>query len=223
MLKVIPDKPAVKVTGRERWIVVADLHLGIVHFPDHSTIDEVRNLAERERADGVIVLGDLKHDIGLRNVERKEVELFKESLLEVGIEEENLILIRGNHDGGLDDLIRMEASSGFVFKDYGFFHGHAKPSQDVLDSKLVVFAHIHPAVLISDDVGGSKRRVWLKGDWEASGKKVSALVMPAFNELCSSIAVNVDRKIAERYRLWSLNAIMLDGTKLGNVAMLSRR
>jgi hypothetical protein len=221
MLKVLADRAALKITGRERWIVVADLHLGILNFPDPSVTGELRSLVERERADGVIILGDLKHDIGLRNKERREVELFKTSLTEVGIRDENIVLVRGNHDGGLDDLIRIEPSSGFVFKGYGFFHGHAKPSQDVLDSKLLVFAHIHPAILIPDEVGGVKRRVWLSGETDSFGKKTSVLVMPAFNELCPSIAVNVDRKISDRYGLLNLNATMLDGTNLGSIRTLA--
>jgi hypothetical protein len=219
MLRIIPDKPALEIVGRERWLIVADLHLGIVSFPDRSVTREVSSLAERVRADGIVVLGDLKHDIGLRARERKEVEIFKESLLDLGIDEEKIVLVRGNHDAGLDDLIRIEPSSGFTFKDLGLFHGHAKPSEKVLDSKLLIFAHIHPAVMISE---GVKSRVWLEGEEEPwrTGKCKEILVMPAFNELCSSIAVNVDRKISKRYGLLNLNAIMLDGTKLGKVGML---
>jgi|Deesub1362A_J573_1020465.scaffolds.fasta_scaffold00304_36 hypothetical protein len=230
MLKMIPDKPALSISGREKWIVIADLHLGIVHFPDRTVIEDAVSLAESEKADGVIVLGDLKHDIGLRIRERKEVELFKNSLLNLGIEEDKIILLRGNHDSGLDDLIRIEPSSGMVFGEYGFFHGHAKPSAEVLQSKFLVFAHIHPAIFISDTIGGVKRRVWLEGEWvegEIEGgeskdiknvKKV--LVMPAFNELCSSIAVNMDKKITNRYKLWNFSAVMLDGTRLGRVGDL---
>ncbi len=237
MLKIIPDKPALEITGREKWIVIADLHLGIVHFPDRSVIEEAVFLAKSEGVDGVIVLGDLKHDIGLRIRERKEVELFKSGLLDLGIEEDKIILVRGNHDSGLGDLIRVEPSSGMVFGKYGFFHGHAKPSTEVLQSRVLVFAHIHPAIFIPDKVGGVKRRVWLEGEWvgdereeDKSGesedikegikevKKV--LVMPAFNELCSSIAVNLERKIADRYKLWDFSAVMLDGTKLGRVGDL---
>lgn len=220
MLKIIPDKPALKLKGRENWIVVADLHLGIVNFPDREVIEDVAKLVEKERADGIIILGDLKHDIGLRSKERKEVELFKQELLKVGLDGENIILVRGNHDGGLNELIRMEPSSGFVFKDYGLFHGHANPSPEVLETRLAIFAHIHPAVLISDEVGGVKKRVWLTGEWDKFGNKIDVLVMPAFNELCSSIAVNLERKIADRYKLWNLNATMLDGTSLGSVSML---
>jgi len=191
MIKVIPDKPALMLKGRERWIVIADLHLGIVNFPDREVIEATAKLVEKENADGIIVLGDLKHDIGLRNKERREVELFKQELLKTGLDDENIILVRGNHDGGLDELIRMEPSSGFVFRRYGFFHGHANPSPEVLKAKLVIFAHIHPAILIADEVGGVKRRVWLSGEWDKFGERIRVLVMPAFNELCSSIAVNV--------------------------------
>jgi len=235
MLKIIPDKPALRITGREKWIVIADLHLGIVHFPDKTVIENAVSLAKSEKADGIIVLGDLKHDIGLRIRERKEVELFKNSLLNLGIEEDKIILVRGNHDGGLDDLIRIEPSSGMVLGKYGFFHGHAKPSAEVLQSKFLVFAHIHPAIFISDTVGGVKRRVWLEGEWlesereedkgekskgEETKKVKKVLVMPAFNDLCSSIAVNMDRKITNRYKLWNFSAVMLDGTRLGRVGDL---
>ncbi len=242
MLKIIPDKPALSITGRERWMVIADLHLGIVNFPDRSVIEDAVVLAEMERVDGVVILGDLKHDIGLRTRERKEVELFKDGLMNIGIEEDNIILVKGNHDGGLDDLIRVESPSGMVFGGYGLFHGHAKPSDDVLQSRALVFAHVHPAVFISDGVGGVKKRVWLEGEWAldengrlskavdgdveefgniSAGEVKKVLVMPAFNDLCSSIAVNLERRIASRYMLWNFSAIMLDGTKLGRVNDLS--
>lgn len=101
MLRPIPDKPALVLGGRERWLVIADLHLGIVDFPDESVINSVSSLLAMG-FDGVLILGDAKHDIGLRNREKKEVEILKERILDQGIDEENIILVRGNHDGGLD-------------------------------------------------------------------------------------------------------------------------
>ncbi|PVU71852.1 hypothetical protein DDW07_02895 [Acidilobus sp. SCGC AC-742_E15] len=215
MLRPIPDKPALVLGGRERWLVIADLHLGIVDFPDESVINSVSSLLAMG-FDGVLILGDAKHDIGLRNREKKEVEILKERILDQGIDEENIILVRGNHDGGLD-VVRMEPSSGFVMDKIGFFHGHAKPSEDVLQSKYIVFAHIHPAVYIKDEIGGTKRRVWLEGKWDE--RKV--VVMPAFNELCPSVALNMEKRILRRYRnLEDFNAVMLDGTLVGRLGDL---
>ncbi len=212
-IKAIPDVPALTFGKRERWVVVADLHLGIVDFPERSVVRSLSSILSKG-FDGIVILGDVKHDIGMRNRERKEVELLISEIKRNGVDEDNIILVKGNHDGGIDDMIRTTPSSGLVIGEVGLFHGHAKPSEDVLSSKYVVFAHIHPAVLLKDAVGRIKRRVWLKGEWDRS----KVIVMPAFNELCASIALNVERRILSKYRsLDEFQAVMIDGTPLGRI------
>ncbi|AGK60472.1 putative ICC-like phosphoesterase [Archaeoglobus sulfaticallidus PM70-1] len=208
MLRIVPDKPLIEIRGRERWIVLADLHLGLVHF-DRKVIENAVRAAEGY--DGVILLGDVKHDIGLRLRELKEVENLKDNLLNLGIDEGNIVLVKGNHDGGIDEVIKTEGF--FISKDTGFFHGHRKPPEEVLESRNIVFAHIHPAVFIQDVVGGFKRRVWLSGKW---GDR-NVTVMPAFNDLCSSLAVNLEKKIIQQYKLSNFDVFLLDGTKLGRI------
>jgi|Deesub1362A_J573_1020465.scaffolds.fasta_scaffold00459_7 hypothetical protein len=225
MIKFIPDKPALMIGGREKLLIIADLHLGIVNFPERSVIKESANLVRDFDPDGVLILGDVKHDIGMRVKERKEVELLKNELLKSGVDEDNIILIRGNHDGGIDDIIRCESSRGIVIGKYGLFHGHAHPSDEVLQKKYLIFAHIHPAVYIEDVVGGIKKRVWLESEFYLDGESKRVVVMPAFNELCSSIALNVEKnKLPFRKRkekIWDLRnakAILLDGIVLGKVS-----
>ncbi len=53
-------------------MIIADLHLGILSFSDNSLIEKASQLSER--ADEVILAGDVKHDIGMRARESREVE-----------------------------------------------------------------------------------------------------------------------------------------------------
>lgn len=144
-----------------------------------------------ENVDELIVLGDLKHKIGYDG----RVENLLEGL--------DFTLVKGNHDGHLKGEKEL-----FIGK-FHLIHGHFRPKE--LGDVLVV-AHSHPSVFIS----GVKERVWLFGEWE--GRKV--IVMPAFNELCSSTPVNLRKPAGFIFKEWDYsNAEVLttDGVYLGKI------
>jgi len=179
-----------------RKAVIADIHLGLIRYYDKELIEKALKVAEK--AETVIVAGDLRH-LGRRGLYEKFVE-------EVGGIVE-LILIRGNHD------IDLQGLKGLRLDKYGIFHGHAVPSEEVLDAKVLIFGHAHPALFIRDSAGGYRERVFLVGD--VGDKRV--VVLPAFNELCASTAVNLDRPAGfmfRRYDYRSWYALMFDGTLL---------
>jgi len=69
-----------------------------------------------------------------------------------------------------------------------------------------------------------KERVWLEGRVEIDGKEFEVIVMPAFNDLCASTAVNVERPAGVIFRRWDYKkaeVMLLDGTLLGKVEMLT--
>jgi hypothetical protein len=215
MLKRLLNEPVLMEKG---MLILADLHLGIVDFFDKSIIERAARLVERVKARNVLIVGDIKHDIGARSRERKKVEELIKALENAGISE--TIVIKGNHDGGIDDIINTESSRGIRMGKLGIFHGHAMPSDSVLQAKKLIFAHAHPAVFLRDEVGGVKERVWLEGRINIDGDEKEVLVMPAFNDLCSSTAVNLEKPAGIFFRRWDYRkaeVMLLDGTLLGKV------
>ncbi len=200
----VPNEAALLLRGRRRVLVVADMHLGLIGFHDSELVERLKTLAERFKVDEVIVLGDLKHKIGRAGVER---------ILD-GLNFD-ISVVKGNHDGGLEGFDVLDPR-GVRMGKVGMFHGHAKPSDEVMDAKVLIFAHAHPSVMI----GGVKERVWIKGEYE--GRMV--IVMPAFNDLCASTPVNVRRPAGVMFKRWDYthsDVFMLDGTYLGSISFLS--
>ena len=209
-IRRILNHPALLDNGRMKTLIVADLHIGIVSFPDR-VVDDVVALVKTTRAERLVVVGDVKHDIGKRFVELKACQELVERVEAEGVEE--VLFIRGNHDGGLD------AERCVIEDDTAFFHGHFVP-EEALEAKRLVIAHAHPAIFIADEVSGFKERVWLEGLVEIGGEEKEVIVMPAFNELCSSTAVNIERPAGPLFRLWDYSkaeVTLLDGTYLGKV------
>ena len=187
-------------------LVVADLHLGILGFPDYSILSRLIEVYEKSGASRLIVNGDLKHGLGRKEISsaRRLIESLKESVSE-------LVIVRGNHDGFLDEVTEVWN----VFEDGKnvFAHGHRK-YRGVMNGKRLILAHSHPAVFIQDRVGGVKERAWLH---MKTGER-EYIVMPAFNEFCSSTAVNLEKPAGFIYRhLREFDAFTLDGFYYGKV------
>ncbi len=207
VLKVL-DEPALLVCGRSKTLIVADVHLGICYL-DRSIVNELKNLFEKTGADELVIAGDFKHSISARSA---EVNVFRELEKEIPT-----TLVRGNHDGGIESVREL------VIGKVGIFHGHLRPGEDLESCRILIAGHAHPAVLIRHGAGGIKERVWLEGEcefWE--GVKKSTIIMPAFNELCASTAVNVEKPpgIFKLDDVKNMEATMLDGTFLGRVCSI---
>ncbi len=200
LLKVL-DYPALLILGRKRVLVVADLHIGIGGFFDKSLLVELKRLYFNCGADELVIAGDFKHSI----VSKKEAEVLE--MLKKDVE---LVLVKGNHDGNLDGLREYEVGNVCII------HGHLKP---VSSKKNLVMGHAHPAVFIDK---GIKERVWLEGSAEINDKRREITVLPAFNDVCASTALNVEKApgILRKINLSNFKATMLDGTFLGELCTL---
>lgn len=249
--------PALVVSiGRERTLVIADLHLGLegelaskgISLP--SQIPKVKErlleLIERRKPDRLIFLGDVKHNVPIASwQEWRELPGFFEDLMKLVRVE----VIRGNHDGGLEGMVPkgvvIHSAKGIVLskrKRVGLMHGHTWPSLELLNTKLLVAAHNHPAVEFRDKLGGrTVESIWLRAKLDGSkfpkkvrgqikGELPELLVMPAFSELVGGAAVN--RGIPKKYigpmfkagavKLEKAEAYLLDGTFLGKVRDLRK-
>ncbi len=253
----IRGTPALTIkSARERALIVADLHLGIegelaskgVSLP--SQIPKVKGrlleLIKKRRPDRLIFLGDVKHNVPIASwQEWRELPGFFEELAQLVRVE----VIRGNHDGGLEGMIpravKIHGARGIVLgkrRRVGLMHGHTWPSPEVLNTKLLITAHNHPAVEFHDELGGRiVEPIWLRAKLDASRfpkklqkqidhKLPELLVMPAFSELVGGAAVNrrIPKELigpmfkAGAVKLDEAEAYLLDGTFLGRVRDLRK-
>jgi len=189
--------------------VIADLHFGLIPFYDRELLEKVLKLAERFQT--LIIAGDIKH-IG----KKSPVDDFLTKISEIA----ETIIIRGNHDVGIN------AHKAIKVGKYGIFHGHSVPTDIIMNSKTLIFAHAHPSVFIPSEVGGHKERAFLWGEIEWGNAKRKVVVLPAFNELCSSTAVNLEKPagfIFRKFDYSNWDAILMDGTVLSLRAISKSR
>ncbi|SFL15920.1 putative phosphoesterase [Halogranum rubrum] len=244
----LPGEPAaIADVGSERALVVADVHCGIeralryergVELESNADVRRERllSLLDRTGAERLVVLGDLGHRIGdPKGDEFDELE----TLVDAVTDRVPFTLAKGNHDGGIaemfGDRIEVTPADGARFGDVGVLHGHTWPSEDVLAADVVCIGHEHPAVKLTDSVGGSRvERAWLRGrldrDTFAERLDVDAaeldwhdpelVVFPAFNGRSGGTWINVEGQgFLSPFLPAGLvdgEAYLLDGTRLGD-------
>lgn len=217
------------VEDKHRVMVVADVHLGIeyelwlggANVPSQTgkILDRLRGVIEAHDPERLVVLGDLKHNVPRTSwQERVEVPEFISKLSGIV----DLILVPGNHDTGLRDLApgaEVCEPEGVVIDGIGYFHGHTFPSPEVLSSRILITAHLHPSVRLVDPLGASRsERVWVRA---SSRYENEIVVVPAFNPLCGSLPLNeMDEEKGPLMKLVDLSRsriYLLDGTYLGRL------
>lgn len=216
-------------------IIVGDTHFGIerkmqsrgIHYNFLSAriSEKLISLIEGNNAKKLIILGDVKDEIGA--MDKTTIEI-----LERLSGHAELILVKGNHDGGLVfPGAEIIGSSGFVYGKLGLSHGHAWPDEELFSADYIINAHQHPMVLFRDRLGKSHTEpVWLflpsdtekiKSKYENFNKKIELVIIPAFNPLVGSV---INRKKEKHlgplinkklFKLEQSKLFRLDGTLLG--------
>ena len=179
---VVGEPAAVADLGRERALLVADVHAGIEVGLRYERGVELDSRADERRerlgdlvaetdADRLVVLGDLAHRIGAPDGDERE-EL--ETLVRAVTDRVPMTLVEGNHDAGVaeafaDDLDVIGPEGGLLGDEpgspVGVVHGHTWPDPALLDADVVCTGHEHPQVRLEDAVGGSRvERAWLRGE-----------------------------------------------------------
>ena len=183
----------------ESALILSDLHYGVeaemlrggVWLPNRSPgrTEKVLKLIKQTKSKRLILLGDVKHQVPHNSKQqRTDLEQFFMAVNRVAKVE----IVPGNHDGGLEDIIpsdvKFHKSDGFVIGEIGMVHGHAWPSQEVMNSKILVMGHEHPALSFRDRLDKlHSEPCWLRApmlEHERYDKVPEQLiVMPAFGEL----------------------------------------
>jgi len=183
----------------ESLLILSDLHYGVeaemlrsgVWVPNRSTsrTEKVLKLLKDTKSNRLLLLGDVKHQVPHNSQQqRKDLDQFFMAVMRIA----DVEIVPGNHDGGLDSIAPPEViyhdSSGCTIGDIGFAHGHAWPSQEVMNSRLLIVGHEHPAFSFRDRVDKlHSESCWLRApmlEHERYDKVPEQLiVMPAFGEL----------------------------------------
>jgi len=166
-LKQIGSEPALLLRrGKERIIVVGDLHIGWevtlsrqgIHVPSQTfkMLSRLREIIQNEKPTRVIMLGDVKHSVsGAELEEWRDVPEFFEELAKLV---PCIQVVLGNHDGNLEPLtpssVQLIPSTGIeLWKKFGLIHGHAWPAPELLECETLILGHLHPAITLRDAMG----------------------------------------------------------------------
>ena len=187
-------------------IVCADLHLGYeyalateqgIFLPGTqftAIMDMIKTVIDKYVPDLFIINGDLKHVFGSRTwQEYREV---KEILGYLNKNTKHTVLVRGNHDNFVRGMFSKYENVDFVepyfeVNNFIFTHGHIfnlEILEKIKEKDILIMGHEHPAILLSDDVGGRlKLPVFLFG---STRYNTQVLVLPAVSPLMMGIEVN---------------------------------
>lgn len=140
-------------------VVIGDLHLGYectmeqsgMYLPrinTNSIRDSLNDIIYRYEPSRVVILGDIKH-----NFERPRSEEYIDvhTIMSLLLEAVDTIVIKGNHDNYLQNII---SDLGLIVKDYvdimGFRleHGHIDSGK-----RPTIIAHEHPCIRIPERIG----------------------------------------------------------------------
>ena len=251
MLKVVPDESAlIHTDGDQATLLVSDLHLGLekemarkgFRIPPYSQkmLDRMNSIAERNKLNRAIVVGDVKHSIGkVEDIDWGIIPWFFDTLLDIFPTVE---IVPGNHDGAIKSLlpnrVKLHPAEGTVIghrQKVGVAHGHSWPSQDVIASRTIVMGHSHFRYEMRDRFGGrSKEAVWLFAPYDVADMLAKAghpptkkgegklIVMPPFNNLVGGQAINAKGGFdfgpilsSRAFRLTDADIFLLDGTRVG--------
>ena len=175
-------------------LVIGDLHLGYeegtrraglelplgIYKKTISEFDEIFDKLERENkhVEIVVLLGDLKHEIGrILAGEWKEVGGLIDYLKG---KTKKIVIIRGNHDvmtNYISDKKGISIEDYFIFGRYCFLHGD-RDFEEIHDRKIKtwVMGHFHPAIDLEDKAKSERYKCFLVGKY--SGREV--VIVPSF-------------------------------------------
>ncbi len=220
--KFVNNEPALVISaGGRRYLVIADIHLGItydleykgVNLPNQKEdiLEHILRLKKKTRTRSLIVIGDLKHALpGTPHEERKDVREFLEALRK---EFKEIILVKGNHDTLIEEIVPWLCVKPYLLiGDLLLTHGHKKIPKDIKYSNVII-GHNHPVIKFKDRAGGIYyQRCWVRDKL--------LIMMPGFNVLSGGKAINDNKfsflgPVAKEINPKTAHAFLLDGIDLG--------
>ena len=197
-MKIRPLHPhaALLLEDHRKYIAVTDLHIGLeaelltkgVTMPSLASgmADELLALVEKERADGIVLLGDIKHTVG--SISKQEWDDIPAFLKRLAAKAE-VYLVPGNHDSNIRHLVpssvNVVSAMGMVLGETLLVHGHSMPSDVRSNVSRIVMGHVHPIFLKKGSLIHGER-VWIymqvrKQALFPSEGAIEVVVVPSFN------------------------------------------
>jgi hypothetical protein len=244
-VRFLYEKAALLLYSKEqRHLVLGDLHLGLerklydkgVHLygTAEQMAKQVTELAHDNKADSIILLGDIKESIlypdsGERQGILEFFNLLKDFEIKIAV---------GNHDGHLDEIIKLPIENEILLGNVALLHGHMWPSDEAMMKDYLIVAHNHVAISLKDEKDAMyNQKAWLVAKLNPVGaekryKKFNAgiklVVMPAFNDLIIGKPVNMldERHINPLFRnsvfdYQNANVYTMSGNVIGTPESLS--
>ncbi len=211
----VPNSPMLEVeTQQGKMGILSDLHLGtstawrkqgiIVSKHDENT--PLIELITQHHLKRLLLLGDLKaSNYSYNKWEERALVNFVNSI-KIPVE-----IIKGNHDAGIEnishplirihpELIHLERTK--LGLTIGFGHGHSIPKQLIQSVDVLVLGHLHPCVLIKDEIGASWIiKAWLFGKIELDQREIKVIILPAANPLIRGLPVNSSKEELEEIKI----------------------
>jgi uncharacterized protein len=197
-VKIRPLHPhaALLLEDDRRYVAVSDLHIGLeaellakgVAMPSimSGMADELLALVEKERADGIVLLGDIKHTVG--SISKQEWDDIPAFLKRLAAKAE-VYLVPGNHDSNIRHLVpssvNVISAKGMTLGVTLLVHGHSMPSDVRSNVSRIVMGHVHPVFAKKGSVINGER-VWIymqakKSALFSEQGAIEIVVVPSFN------------------------------------------
>ena len=244
-IRIVPSQPALMLEGKNRSLVITDLHIGFesslfgnnIFVGKNTTIQETINcieeILEKTKANSLILLGDVKSSIkSIAKNEWSEVPLFFKKMSD----KVETILIPGNHDANIQKLVpdgvTQISSTGLVIENILLTHGHTMPSENFSNVDRIIMGHLHP-VFFQDESVINGKRVWvsIKANkqqiFSSTSGEIEITIVPSFNKYFYATHKKQYKKsispILEKIKkVKSAKIITLDGTIIGDESMINQ-
>jgi len=244
-IRIVPSQPALMLEGKNRSLIITDLHIGFesslfgnnIFVGKNTTIQETINcieeILEKTKANSLILLGDVKSSIkSISKNEWNEVPLFFKKMSE----KVETILVPGNHDANIQKLVPDEvtlaSSTGVVIENILLTHGHTVPSENFSNVDKIIMGHVHP-VFFQDESVINGKRVWIsikvnkQQIFSSASGEIEITIVPSFNKYFYSTHKKKYKKsispILEKIKkIKSAKIITLDGTIIGDESIINQ-
>lgn len=241
--KIVPSKPALVLEGKNRNLIVTDLHIGFEsglssneifvgkNTITDETIIELESIIQSEKADSLILLGDIKSSIkSISKSEWDDVPRFFKKMNDIV----DTILIPGNHDANIQKLvpegISLISSTGLVVENVLLTHGHTMPPENFSSVEKIIMGHVHPVFFQEDSVLNGQR-VWVHMKLEkqkifpSTSGVLEIIIVPSFNRYFYATQKKQYKKsispILEKIKqVQAAKILTLDGTIIGDETII---
>jgi len=240
--RLVNNYPALIIEGKEKYLVITDLHLGFEgnlsqnniflgkNTSVNESIKEVEKILVKTKPDSLILLGDIKSGIkSITKTEWNDVPVFLEKIKK----QISVTIIPGNHDANIEKLIpegiSLATSKGIIIEDVLLTHGHTMPTENFSSVNKIIMGHVHPVFFQEKSIINGER-VWVtmkcnkQKIFPSKTGKLEIIIIPTFNKYFYTAHKKFYKKsispILDKREVSEAKILTLDGTIIGNESLL---